>query len=324
MKHIITVLLLLFALGVVAQDKKKGKAAEAAPDPAKEIKALNDSVANKNKSIKKLEAEIAKLNDNLAKAEGNLKAEKESSSKAQIKALQDSIKNLHNGVINKLEQQHLQDSEDMAKMQKDLDQLETFKPMMIKQMAAGAKTKWLSKPFSALNVKELKAETEQYKKYANEAPEIKDASDELGKLLIGLNAYTNANVTLNSQYDAIKVSKALDEIKAMMLKENDPVRKGELKDLSQQLSTYDIIVKAFQHVITEVDKETASANNHKGALSCARAALDALEEEDGYITLIKTSPWLKEQYEGYIKIMEKDSKGPNAVRDLILSLKTNN
>lgn len=318
-------------------------------DPQEVIKSLEKTLSNLEKEKSKLEKEIERLNVQLQKAKDNNetlldqltheKAEGKSTfNKAQIKHLEDSIKNIMQSnktlmqqtkansaklvetyatQVNELRIQHQKDSTELARLSEELTQLNEFKTMWLSQLADGVDGKWLSKGYSEIILADLELEYKQYEQYALSDKKVANARDKLIRLLDEKRVYDNGRRLISTEYNAPAINDCLTRVKALMTTVADTQKKEELGVVLQKLDDYRITLKIFQKVIDAVEHQLQGQESHYAAWPLARSVIEKQEKEYEYISAIKDIPWLAEQWEEYYKCLSKDCLGANPARDRI-------
>ena len=337
--------LLLLAIFSCSTSLKAQNTGEEEGDPYKENYALKKELAKKDARIQKLEEELAKIEIERNKADSLLKVEKATGKskeiKFQIQALEQENKRLRSELdncssnvemvisqqakssqeqISQLLQQHSRDSIEIASLRGDLSELSNFRKMWLAQLAESVNEKWLNKPYSQINMKELEVALKQYAEFASSDKRIADARDKLQVLLAECQIYNQGVNIINAPYEKSRLNSIAVPLKNMRDKTTDPTKKQELSLLFWQLDNYGITVEIFQDVIKAVDEQILGMNAHKAAWPLAKAVLEKLEREDEYITAVKKIPWLSEQYDSYYKDLEKNCIGTNRVHDLIMNI----
>lgn len=316
------------------QEKAVEKAvavAEKAKDS--EISKLQKEIDGLNKKIDKLNTDKDKAEKNKAQSDSLLKVEKNSGEKKQ---LNDRIEELENQIaevkknniaenqklsdqIYQLSEQHKEDLKTIADLEAQLENLSDIQAVYLADLSQNVDKDWLNKPYSQIDVNELEKALRNYRKFASQDQNVANAAAKLSDFYADCKIYKNGVDAVNSQYESVSVAKNLANVKSLLDRVKDPVKKGEVEVIYNQLNNYQSTIEIFQDVITAVD-EQIKGKKHAMARPLAMARIKTLEEEDGYITPLKEIPWVAKQFDAYIKALEKDTAGPNPARDTIMRL----
>lgn len=269
------------------------------------------------------------------------KAKESATNKAQIKHLEDSIKNIlrshevllrqmkadsvkltetYTTQINNLCVQHQKDSIKLSRLAEDLAQLGEFKAMWLSQLANGVDEKWLSKRYSEIALPDLEFDYKQYEQYASLDKKVADARDKLKRLLDEKQAYDMGFRLISTEYNASAIKDCLTRVKELVATVNDERKKEEFEVIIQKLENYRFTLEIFQEVIDAVEQQLMDQELHHAALPLAKSVIEKQEKDYEYISAIKDIPWLADQWEKYYKCLSKDCLGANPVRDRIKSL----
>ncbi len=321
-------------------------------DPQEEVRILKKPVSDLEKELSKKDKEIERLSAQLKKSKENNetlldeltheKVEgKSATNKAQIKHLEDSIKNIlqsnevlsrqmkadsvklakaYAAQINNLCVQHQKDSVELSRLTEELAQLGGFKAMWLSQLADGVDEKWLSKRYSEIALADLELDYKQYEQHASLDKKVADARDKLKRLLDEMQVYDMGVRLISTEYDASAIKDCLTRVKALVATVNDEQKKEEIRVILQKLDDYRITLKIFQKVIDAVEQQFTDQESHRAALPLAKSVIEKQEKDYEYISIIKDIPWLAKQWEEYYKCLSNDCLGANPVRDLIKSL----
>lgn len=331
--------MILWFASANAQNEKALSPEKTNVDSIKTIASLNKEIANKDKVIERLNAEVDKLKSKNEELDSTLRAEvregKASKYKQQIKQLkQDSI-NLSNQLVTVVEdaqkaskqqndaltEQYKKDSLIIASLQDKLDELQSFRTKWLAQLAESVDEKWLSKPYSAIDIKELEMDFQQYEEFASADKRVADARDKLKVLLDNSLLYQKGVKAVNSVYNAEIVTSLISPIRTLRDNTKDDNYKEDVKTIFWQLNNYAITVEIFQEVIGEVNKAVENQSTHKAAWPLANATLEKQEKESEYITAIQQIPWLAKQYKEYLEALKKDCTKPNFAGETIMNIK---
>lgn len=281
-----------------------------------------DQKANRDKKIERLNEEIGILKAKNEKLDSTLRAErrdgKATKYKQQIKQLrQDSV--ACKKQMDALVAQSKKDSLAITSLQNKLNELQVFRVKWLTQLAESVDEKWLSKPYSAIDVKELETDFKQYEEFASADERVANARDKLQVLLANSQLYWKVFDVVNSEYDAEVVDSLIEPMRYLRDNVEDADNKSDIATLFEKLDNYSIIVEIFQDVIRVVDKEMIGQSKQQAALPLANAILEKQEEESKAIQEI---PWLAKKYKEYLNALEKDCLEPNSIGIAILNLKT--
>lgn len=238
----------------------------------------------------------------------------------QIVAMEQDAEIANNEELDKLATLHENDTRQIEELQNELEELEEFKGMYLAQMASSVNEKWLSKPYTELDMTDLEREYKQYEKYANVDRNVAEARDKLKPVLANCQLYNKAKDAVNNKYDANKVNALIKPMQALRDKEKDVKNKENLKTVFRQLYSYDATIPIFQDVITAVNKSLVGQEQPKAAFMLAKATIEKMENEDGAITAIKDIPWLAKQFNIYYKALQKNCLTRNPVADEIMAI----
>lgn len=318
-----------------AQNKKAINPLKANADSIKTIEFLNKEIASRDKTIEKLNAEIEEL-------KAKIREGKAAKYKQQIEQLKCDSLNLSNQLktvtkevqnvnkeqidalteqIDALTEQRKKDSLTIASLQNKLDELQDFRTRWLTQLAESVDEKWLSKPYSAIDINELERALQQYKEFAPADKRVSDARDKLKILLGNSLLYQKGMRAINSEYNAEIVNSLIAPMQALRDNMKDSINKKDVTNLYWQLNNYSITVEIFQEVIGEVNKVVKGQLSQAGAWPLANATLEKQEKESEYITAIQEIPWLAKQYTEYLEALKKDCTNPNPVGERIMNIK---
>lgn len=311
-------------------------------------KAVKDSVKVKDKEIAQLKKDIDKITkerdkaiierddfkNKKAQSDSLLKLERDSGDK---KALSDQIKGMEkdkaaletaknteiatlNEKINQMSETIKLKDGQIAQLETELNTLGDFKAKYMAGMVESIDKKWMGLSYSQINLPELKAQLDEFNKYASADPRIADGAKKLQKLYDEAVVYDNGIVAISSPYDDATVTKALADVNALAKTTTDKKKKEELDDLATKLDNYNPIVGIFQYVIQAIDEQVAG-RKHSAALPLVKIRLSKLDEEDDFIKPLQDIPWTKEQYEIYYNALMKDCTASNLAREAVMNIK---
>lgn len=311
-----------------AQNEQAINPLKANADSIKTIEFLNKEIASRNKTIEKLNAEIEELKAKIregkaAKYKQQIEQLKRDSLNLsnQLTTVTKKVQNVNKEQIDALTKQHKKDSLTIASLQNKLDELQDFRTKWLTQLAESVDEKWLSKPYSAIDINELERALLQYEEFAPADKRISDARDKLKILLGNSLLYQKGLRAINSEYNAEIVNSLIAPMQALRDSVKDSINKKDVTNICWQLNNYSITVEIFQEVIGEVNKAVNGQQNQAGAWPLANATLEKQEKESEYITAIQEIPWLAKQYIEYLKALKKDCTNPNPVGERIMNIK---
>ena len=214
--------------------------------------------------------------------------------------------------------ENTQQKQTIEQLDKELQELEVFKREYIDNLAEVYNRNWASKLFSQIDGDELAAVIADCQRYAAQDKRVAVALANLNELNEHFMVYEAGKKSLVSRYNREDVANIGTKIASLKTK-TAPVRKQEMDDLFDQLKSYKGSVSAFKLLINNIDEAAKDFDTHATAWPMIEIALED-DENSKYIRSIELIPWLKGQYEIYMKQLEKDCKAKNEVHDLILGL----
>jgi hypothetical protein len=333
MKKIYSQILLLGLLSTMCMSMQ---AQDKGDDPYKEIYELKKSLDSKDKELATLQGKYEKLEANLDKAKEDLNNEKNSSKSAQIKELTQQLKEKdlaakqseldssrkeeeYKTQLSQKEEKIKELTQEINELNNQLSDLSKFKRLQLKQLASSVEADWLNKPYSQIDMNNLKKACAEYKEYEKDDEDVKAASDKLSNLMNEALIYNEGMSCVSSIYDADRIQKAIQNIKDLHVEAS--TEKGqELKKLQRRLNDYEITVEIFVYVIHAVDGAINEGDSQEAAFLSVKVVLEEQEKVNGYISAIREYPWLSEQYDEYYNALSKDCFSANAAKNLILGL----
>lgn len=221
--------------------------------------------------------------------------------------------------IERLRAQHETDSATMANLRSDLEKLKKFRIEWLAQLVGSVEERWLKKAYSAVDLKELEADSAQYKKYASEDERVNEAYEKLCKYLADYRLYTAGVNAVHSRYDKTVVDGLAPQIENLWGRATDEQKAKELKLLYWQLNNYRETVQIFQDVIKEIEGIVIDTEmpDHKSAWPLVKEMLGK-QKENGNIPALREIPWLSEQYDKYEEDLGKNCVKPSVVRNEIM------
>lgn len=275
-------------------------------------------IASKDQLNEKIDQLTEELNQ-LRKA----KPEKEESESA--KKLKQQLKD-EQSRSQELLLQHQQDSVTIAELtatitdlSRELAQYADIRNRWFDQLIADASL-WENRPYSTIDLQALEQAMSPYRQYASENEGIKGALEKMEKLRSDYQLYKDAELACTAAYEGEKVKSLVSRLQEVMSRENQPDRQKELFALENKLKEYSSAVMSAQDLIKSIEKQynPGDVNNVKYGI---QGILDKEEDTYGTISLMKSYPWLNEQFEEYISFIKRVGVGSiNAVRDTILNL----
>lgn len=182
---------------------------------------------------------------------------------------------------------------------------------VLREMAENVDEIWLNKPFGEMDSVVFQNELTLYEKYKDEDKGVGDAYKKLKSLHDRYLTYLEGVGAVNSAYDAKKVKELEGRFKKLLADETHSRRQEELRNVSTQLHDYGINVQYFQSIIRQVDErlENYIEDNTKELAWVQIEKFLKAKDEGKVEKYLSSIPWLKEQYQIYIKCLEKDPYG---------------
>lgn len=337
---------IVFLIGMVlclaevnAQNEETIPSQKVSRDSIKVITSLKKEIASKDKMIEKLNTEVERLKADNERLDSTLRAEiregKANKFKQQIKQLKQDSLNLSNQLTTVMEDARKadkkqadtltelfkKDSLTIVSLQDKLNELQNFRVKWLAQLAESVDKKWLSKPFSAIDVNELETDFQQYEEFSSADKKVADARDKLKVFLNNCQLYQKAVKAVNSMYNPEIINSLITPIRTLRDSITNTSSKEDIKIVYWQLNNYEITIEIFQEVIQKVNKAVNGQSTHKAAWPLANATLDKQEKESEYISAIQMIPWLAKQYADYFKGLEEDCLKPNPIGEMIMNIK---
>ena len=316
-------ILLLFLISSVPgySQSRRHKQAEPIPEDSVKVEAPVpvDSVSLLQSRIDSLEALLEKERSPLTRSERK-------ELKKEITRLQKDSTQLQKAIAD-----HLQTIEGLNKTMGDKDQeiltlksqMEALEPVK-EQWAAAMKstysTKWSSSLFSEISLDVLKKDIDDCNENAKVEPSLSSLAEDLSRLYSQVHLFQEGAKLVASPFNKEMVDALIPEFVKMEEDVTGTFREEEVQTVCKQLQKFETRIKLFQKIIQQVDQAMAEWDKSSEARPFARKVLKDSEEEMGYISAICAIPWLKEQYEAYHDVIEKDCKGKNPARDTIMAI----
>ena len=206
------------------------------------------------------------------------------------------------------------DTARLGRLRKERDELVSMRDNMERNLIAAVDNEWLKKLFSQMTVLELEAECKKYEEYKQNTS-VAVAAAKMQTLLQQQRIYQQAYEAVNSKYNASAVSRLTSEVRQLKASITHAGKREELGKLERLLSNYPDAVRKFKAFIGKVDplKDLGQAGLPK--------LLESIQKKDyESLAVIKTIPWLSEQYEEYCKRMKKDFKTAEEIEKTISEL----
>lgn len=322
MKRLMIILCLLLAM--VNRMQAQEAAIEALGETIKELKT---EVKEKADTIKSLRKEVDSLQKELDKLQKDKESAKVADYKALIKVLEDSIHNLSKGSellqksrdteLQRLQKQHEDDVAQIARFQADLDKSKAeltkfaeWRKEHQKQLVENAKTwDWFIKPYENIRPDELENLCQEYEDYGSDNRAVAEIGQHLRALQGEYAVYQQAAAALNVPYDKANIAAQRTALKGL----NRPAKTDAL---NRQLSDYGVNVKQFQYLIGLFVKERG-VWNEKSAPFTINSVLDKNKEN---IAEFCENPWLKGQYDAYVKELKAKPSAVGKTEQAIMSI----
>lgn len=299
-----------------------------AQDSVKQMRQLRDDVKKKQKFIETLKAKIQNADEDSVKivaSEAYLTAQllmrkidslREDTAKvaAAARAAVDEARRNCEASGATAAASYSADSLRLVQLRKERDELVSMRDNMERNLIEAVGKEWQKKLFSQMTVPELEAECKKYEEYkTNQSVAV--AAAQMQTLLQQQRVYQQALDALNSKYNASAVSQLTSKVRQLEASITHAGKRDELKKVEGQLSSYPGAVEKFKAFIGKVDvlKSVGQAGLPKLLESIQRKDRDSL-------AVIKTIPWLSEQYEEYCKRMIKDFKTAEEIEETIKGL----
>lgn len=253
---------------------------------------------------KKLKAELKQLADSLAAIEAARAADfdRASGDAASIAALQAAI------------------NARADSLRAVIGSMADYSAVMKAGIVEDAVPRWLATPYESIDIAALSEDIGVLEMMAATDSRHSEALDRLTGLRRQAVLYHCGTEALASPYDAEAVGSAARDIAAMLPTVDDSSRASDLSSLERHLRDYSIHLESFCEVIKAVDKAVAETADDTTALSAALAAIDVEEDNNGYITDIRSIPWLSVRYDEYLEQLRRSPRRRTAVAEEILSI----
>lgn len=180
--------------------------------------------------------------------------------------------------------------------------------------------RWLATPYAAIDIAALSQDISVLEMMTATDSRHSEALDRLTELRRQAALYHRGTEAVGSPYDAEAVESAARDIAAMLPTVDDSSHAADLSGLERHLREYSIHLESFCEVIKAVDKAVAGAADDTTALSAALSAIDVEEDNNGYITDIRSIPWLSTRYDEYLEQLRRSPRRRTAVAEEILSI----
>lgn len=190
-----------------------------------------------------------------------------------------------------------------------LTDMGAFREIWVRQQAAAVDTKWLSVPYSQIQVAELNLMIEQFNDFAGKDKTVAAAIPKLQAIADNCNIYAEAVKTISRKYSAADVAKYEAAVQKLSVGASGD-RASELTALSWRLRHFSDCIDLFKEVIAAVDK-VDGVNNY----AAAKKVINQMETDDEYKSTIVKIPWLGGLFGKYEQALrEHDSAAVDKIK----------
>ena len=277
----------------------------------KEIEELKKEKKELETKVKELEQQIIKLTkekDEFTAKNNELTAKNEelTASNQELTARIDELTASNQELTEKIAQLTARNNE----LEKELDELKAFKGRMIAELARNADSVWMKKSFAELLADDAAFEKamKDYTDFADQDTTVAAAKEKMDALKQELAVYMNALKVLEEKFDKTKVKDALNEIDSLLAKTDVEGKKKELDEVRKKLDDYAAIVQLFQDMVKSFKESGKAAPEDTEYDYTMIEVLLKQQQDDDNITAYNSIPWLKGQFEEYLKKDDKAKK----------------
>lgn len=209
---------------------------------------------------------------------------------------------------------------EIAELKKENAKLEPFKATWLDYLANNYNKPWEDKLYSQIDTIALQQDIDMYKIYALDDNRLARAIHLLKELQDQTKLFQKGWTAVREPYDEAKIKKLTPEIKTLRDRVENTPRGAEVVDVHRQLRDYRVMLRFFQDLIKEVDKELEGITNHNGGWAAIKDILKS-READGTVNSIRSIPWLDKQYDIYYRALHSNCVGENPAKKRIMDIK---
>ena len=206
------------------------------------------------------------------------------------------------------------ENEELKKRIKDLEsqlnELNSFKRRMVADLAKDVDDVWMKKSFDELlaDSTAFRKAMKDYADFAGQDSDVAKAKEKMEALEKELAVYMNALKVLEEKFELQRVNAALNEVDSLLAKTDVESKKKELDKVRKKLNNYAPIVELFQDMVRSFKENgKVSPEDTEYDYNLIEALLKKQREYDN-ITAYNSIPWLKRQFEKYLKKNDKEKK----------------
>lgn len=206
------------------------------------------------------------------------------------------------------------ENEELKKRIKDLesqlDELNKFKRRMVADLAKDVDDVWMKKSFAELRADSTAFEKamNDYAEFAGQDSDVAAAKKKMDVLKQELAVYMNALKVLEEKFELQRVNAALAKVSSLLDKTDVEGKKKELDEVRKKLKNYGTIVELFQDMVKSFKESGKAAPEDTEYDYTMIEVLLKQQQDDDNITAYNSIPWLKEQFEEYLKKDDKEKK----------------